>query len=186
MADPDGVVASYRKGNVGWYEALPPVLAVVIVGFTTSEVILRWLKPEALADKFSHRYGISVFTICLGGAIMGFLLAAALTINRVLVPGPDELLVRLPASFIPGLVGAALGQVLGLVEGLIVALPLAAILGGHKQRLTLAVQNPQHFFDTVRSLYDEVGLGGYLWRPLFALHSDPQRLSEYTFLAQIL
>ncbi len=115
---------------MGWYEALPPVLAVVIVGFTTSEVILRWLKPEALADKFSHRYGISVFTICLGGAIMGFLLAAALTINRVLVPGPDELLVRLPASFIPGLVGAALGQVLSLVESLIVALSLAAILGG--------------------------------------------------------
>jgi hypothetical protein len=115
---------------VGWYEALPPVLAVVIVGFATSKVILRWLKPEALADKFSHRYGVSVFTIRLGGAIMGFLLAVALTINRVLVPRPDELLVRLPVSFIPGLVGAALGQVLGLVEGLIVALPLAAILGG--------------------------------------------------------
>ena len=91
---------------------------------------LEVAEPEALADKFSHRYGISVFTICLGGAIMGFLLAAALTINRVLVPGPDELLVRLPASFIPGLVGAALGQVLSLVESLIVALSLAAILGG--------------------------------------------------------
>jgi hypothetical protein len=35
---------------------------------------------------------------------MGFLLAAALTINRVLVPGPDELLERRPVSLIPVLV----------------------------------------------------------------------------------
>jgi hypothetical protein len=123
LVDPDNVVASYQKGNVGWYEALPPVLAVVVAGLATSEVVLRWLKPVALADKFSHRYGISVFAVCLGGAIMGFLLAAALTLNRVLIPGPDELLVRIPVSLIPGLVGATFGLVLGLVEGLILALP---------------------------------------------------------------
>lgn len=64
LVDPDSVVASYRKGNVGWYEALPPVLAVVVAGLATSEVVLRLLKPVALADKFSHRYGISVFTVC--------------------------------------------------------------------------------------------------------------------------
>ena len=92
LVDPDSVVASYQKGNVGWYEALLPVLAVVIAGLATSEIVLRWLKPVALADKFSHRYGVSVLVVCLGGAIMGFLLAAALTLNRVLVPGPDELL----------------------------------------------------------------------------------------------
>lgn len=128
LTEPNSVVAAYQKGNVGWHEALPPVLAVVVAGLATSEVVLRWLKPVALADKFSHRYGISVFTVCLGGATMGFLLAAALTLNRVLVPGPDELLVRIPVSFIPGLVGAAFGLGLGLVEGLILALPLAAIL----------------------------------------------------------
>lgn len=134
LVDPDSVVASYRKGNVGWYEALPPMLAVVIAGLATSEIVLRWLKPVALADKFSHRYGVSVFAVCLGGAMMGFLLAAALTLNRVLVPGPDELLVRIPLSLIPGLVGAAFGLGLGLVEGLILALPLAAILGRFRNR----------------------------------------------------
>ena len=105
LVDPDSVVASYQKGNAGWYEALPLVLAVVVAGLATSEVVLRLLKPAALTDKFSYRYGISVFTVCLGGAIMGFLVAAALTLNRVLVPGPDDLLVRIPVSFIPGLVG---------------------------------------------------------------------------------
>jgi hypothetical protein len=118
LIDPDSIVASYQKGNVGWYEALPPVLAVVVAGLATSEVVLRLLKPVALADKFSYRYGISVFTVCLGEAIMGFLLAAALTLNRVLATGPDKLLVRIPVSFIPGLVGAAFGLGLGLVEGL--------------------------------------------------------------------
>ncbi len=52
LADPDSVVASYRVGNVGWYEALPPVLAVMIAGLATSEVVLRWLKPVALTDRF--------------------------------------------------------------------------------------------------------------------------------------
>lgn len=65
---------------------------------------------------------------------MGFLLAAALTLDRVLVPRPDELLVGISVSFIPGLVGAAFGLGLGLVEGLILALPLAAILGRFKNR----------------------------------------------------
>jgi hypothetical protein len=97
------------------------VLAVVNAGLATSEVVLRWLKPAALADKFSHQYGISVFTIYLGGATMGSLLAAALTIDRVVVPGPHELLVRIPVSLIPVFVGAALGLGLGLAEGLLLA-----------------------------------------------------------------
>jgi hypothetical protein len=86
LVDPDSVGACYQKGNVGWYEALPPVLAVVVVGHATSDVVLRRLKPVALADKFSHRYDISVVTECLSGAIMGFLLAAALALNRVISP----------------------------------------------------------------------------------------------------
>jgi hypothetical protein len=43
------------------------VLAVVNAGLATSEVVLRWLKPAALAVTFSHQYGISVFAIYLGG-----------------------------------------------------------------------------------------------------------------------
>jgi hypothetical protein len=134
LADPNGVVIAYQMGNVGWYEALPPVLAVMIAGLVTSEVVLRWLEPVALAEKFSHRYGISVFAVCLGGTLMGFLLAAALTLNRVLVPGPDTLLERIPVSLIPGLVGAVFGLGLGLVEGLFLALPLAVILGRFRNR----------------------------------------------------
>ena len=104
------------------------MLAVVNAGLATSEVVLRWLKPAALADKFSHQYGISVFTIYLGGATMGSLLAAALTIDRVVVPGPHELLVRIPVSLIPVFVGAALGLGLGLAEGLLLAPPAAILM----------------------------------------------------------
>jgi hypothetical protein len=110
------------------------VLAVVVAGLATSEAVLRRPKPVVLADKFSRLHGISAFTVCFGGAIMGFLVVAALTLDRVLVPEPDELLVRTPVSFIPGLVWAAFGLVLGLVEGLILALPLEAILGRFRNR----------------------------------------------------
>ncbi len=56
---------------------------------------------------------------------MGPLLAVALTINRVVIPGSHELLVRIPVSLIPGLVGAAFGLGLGLAEGLLLAPPAA-------------------------------------------------------------
>src|ERR687894_1906426 len=49
---------------------------------------------------------------------MGFLLAAALTLNRVLVLGPPSLLERIPVSLIPGFVGAVFDLVLGLLEGI--------------------------------------------------------------------
>ena len=46
----------------------------------------------ALSEKFSHRgYVISVFAVCLGGVLIGFLLATTLTVNGVLILGPDEL-----------------------------------------------------------------------------------------------
>ncbi len=56
---------------------------------------------------------------------MGFLLGATLTLNTTLVPGPPEVLERMLASLVPGLMGAAFSLVLGLTEGLI----LAAIFG---------------------------------------------------------
>ncbi len=104
------------------------MLAVVVAGLVTSEIILR-LRQSALTEKFSHRYGFSVCMVCLGGTLTGFLLAAALTINRTMVPGPDELLERVIGSLIPGFVGAVFGLVLSLAEGLILAFPLAATLG---------------------------------------------------------
>jgi hypothetical protein len=65
---------------------------------------------------------------------MGFLLAAALTLNRMLVPGPPSLLERIPVSLIPGFVETMFGLVLGLVEGLVLAFLLAAILGRFRSR----------------------------------------------------
>ena len=41
LVDPNTVVAPHQKENVGYYEALPPVLAMVNAGLTTSEVVLR-------------------------------------------------------------------------------------------------------------------------------------------------
>ncbi len=81
------MLPGYQKGNVGWYEALPPILAVAVAGLVASNVASRWLEPVALEEKFSHRH--LVFAVYLGGRLMGFLLAAALTVNRVLVPRPD-------------------------------------------------------------------------------------------------
>ncbi len=105
------------------------VLAAVVAGLVTSQLVLRWFKRQFLAQRFSDRYAIMVIVVCLGGTLMGFLLAAALTLNRTLVPGPPEILERMLMSLAPGLVGAALGSVLGIAEGLILAFPLAAILG---------------------------------------------------------
>lgn len=129
LAGPNEVASAYRRGDVGWNEALPPVFAVMVAGLVTAEVVLRWLKPVALAEKFSRRYGISVFVVCLGGALMGFLLAAALALNGVLVGGSKTLPERIPGALASGVVGVAFGLGSGLVEGAILAFPLAAILG---------------------------------------------------------
>jgi hypothetical protein len=75
-----------------------------------------------------------VFAVCLGGILMVFLLAAALTLNRMLVPGPPSLLERIPVSLIPGFVGTMFGLVLGLVESFFLAFLLAAILGRFRSR----------------------------------------------------
>ena len=120
--------AILQREDVGFNEILPPVLAVVVAGIVISDIVLR-LRRSALAEKFSHRYGFTVCMVCFGGTLTGFLLAAALTINRTMVPGPDALLERVMGSLIPGFVGAVFGLVLGLAEGLILAFPLAAVLG---------------------------------------------------------
>ncbi len=128
LAGSNGVVTAFQSGNVGWNGALPPVLAVIAAGLVTSEIILRSLRPVALAEKFRDRYAFLVIVVCLGGTLMGFLLAAALTLNRTLVPGPPAVLDPILVSSISSLVGAAFGLALGLAEGLILAFPLAAFL----------------------------------------------------------
>ena len=118
-----------QREDVGLNKIIPPVLAVVVAGLVTSEIVLRRLRSAALAEKFSDRYANSVFVVCLGGALMGFLLVVALTLNRMLGPGPPEALERMLVSLAPGLTGVAFGLVLGLAQGLILAFPLAIILG---------------------------------------------------------
>ena len=65
----NGVVTAFQSGNVGWNGALPPVLAA---GLVTSGIILRWLRPVALAEKFRDRYAFLVIVVCPGGTLMVF------------------------------------------------------------------------------------------------------------------
>jgi hypothetical protein len=58
-----------------------------------------------------------VFAVCLGGVLIGFLLATTLTVNWILVP------------LIPSFVRTAFGFALGMLEGLVLAFPLPAIFG---------------------------------------------------------
>lgn len=123
-----------RSGGAVWGPILLSVLAVVIVGLATSEIVLRWMRPAIFAERFLDRYFNSVVVVCLGGVIMGGLLAYVLTLNVFLhgpfsISGPVEMMESLLRSLGPGLLGAAFGLGLGLVEGLILAFPLAAILG---------------------------------------------------------
>jgi len=93
LAGPNDLASACRRGDVGQNEFLPPVLTIVIAGFMTSEINLRWFKPLVLAEKLSHRHGTMVVAVCLGGILMRFLLAAALTLNSLLIEcgSPDHL-----------------------------------------------------------------------------------------------
>lgn len=121
--------ATLQREDVGFNEVLPPVLAVVVAGLVISEIVIRKFQPLDSRNNFSYRYAVSAFAILFGGILMSFLLAAALTLNRTLVPGPPGIPELILASLLSGLVGAAFGLVLGMFEGLILAFPLAAILG---------------------------------------------------------
>ena len=74
-----------------------------------------------------------MFAVCLGGVLIGFLLATTLTVNGVLVLGPDELTTRMDTGaayteFRKDRV-TAFGFALGVLEGLVLAFPLPAIFG---------------------------------------------------------
>jgi len=72
----------WREDTV-WNQALP-VLAAVIAGLATSELVLRLFKRPALSENFFHRYAIGVFAVCLCGTLMGGLLAAMLGLDGAL------------------------------------------------------------------------------------------------------
>jgi hypothetical protein len=116
-----------RRGEVTVSEALPPVLAAVVAGLLTSEIVLRTFKLQR--QRFFERYGLTVLAVCLGGVLMGGLLAGLFALNGVLFPRPSTILEGIGAALISGLVGAAFGLGLGLAEGLVLAFPIAAILG---------------------------------------------------------
>lgn len=92
-----------------------------------SEVALRGFDRLAafgrfvFFEKISHRHAGVVGAVCLGGALMGFLLSALL-VFRV----SDSVGFGLTFA---GFYGALFGAVLGAVEGLLLGPPLAVILG---------------------------------------------------------
>ena len=133
LASQNDVADAYRRGDVTWDCVLPVVLAVVVAGLATSEIVLRWFGTPLTADRFALRYGTATFAVCLGGTLMGFLLAFVLTLERALVPGPPSISELVLVAFVLGIVGAVAGGVMGALEGLILAFPLAAILGRFRQ-----------------------------------------------------
>ena len=114
-------------GDVSVRDAAPSVLAAIVAGLVASEVALRGFDRLAafgrfvFFEKISHRHAGVVGAVCLGGALMGFLLSALL-VFRV----SDSVGFGLTFA---GFYGALFGAVLGAVEGLLLAPPLAVILG---------------------------------------------------------
>lgn len=116
-------------------EAVPSMLVATIAGLAASEAVLRVF--ELPRRGFRHRYRAAVAGVCLGGVIMGALLAALYAVDGTLGADPTQgLYATLSADplavlgLVPvGLLGAGVGLVFGLAEGLVLGLPLAAALG---------------------------------------------------------
>src|SRR5215203_5097973 len=87
----EGVDSVVQRGDVVWSQALPVVLAVVVAGLLTSEIVLRWFKQSALAEECPERCGLVIGAVCLGGASMGGLLVPALALGAVLAGGESEI-----------------------------------------------------------------------------------------------
>ncbi len=105
LAALNGVGTAARRGDLTLDYALPVVLAVILAGLLTSEVSSggSW---SALSERFSNRYGISVFAVCVGGAVTGGLLVFVLTLERVLVPGLPSVPALVLAALYIGFFGA--------------------------------------------------------------------------------
>lgn len=124
-------------------EAIPSVLAAVLAGLATSQIVLRMF--ELPGRGFWHRYGVVVMSVCIGGIIEGAMLGWVFSLDGTLFPeappdtpwlnpgAPIVLLAQLAnvarVLLGAGAVGAVIGAALGLVEGLVLGVPLAAVLG---------------------------------------------------------
>jgi hypothetical protein len=122
------------EGTSSLWETLPSVLAAVVAGLVTSQIVLRAF--ELLGKGFWRRYWVVVMSVCIGGMIEGGLLAWVFSLDGTLFPSPlyfypnlVALLGTLLYTLLVGLLGAGIGLVIGLAEGLVIGLPLAAMLG---------------------------------------------------------
>ncbi len=121
-------------------ETLAPVLAALIAGLATSEIVLRVFELPGRSS--FYRYSVVATSVSLGGAIMGAPLSVQFAIDGTLGADPPPalyadpfaLLLALVSTLPVGLVGAVFGLVIGMAEGLVLALPLAAGLGAIRER----------------------------------------------------
>jgi hypothetical protein len=111
-------------------QALAPVLVTVLSGLAISEVVLWGFRRDLFSERFDQRYVATATAVCLGGALMGALLAGVFVLQGAL--GSTYMLTpaqRVPAALYTSILGVMYGGGLGLVEGLILAYPLAHTLG---------------------------------------------------------
>jgi len=119
------------------WEAVPSTIAALLAGLATAEIVLRVF--ELPGRGFWRRYGVVVASVCIGGAIEGWLLGFVFSMDGTLFPEappgfyaehPRVLLGDLAYSLLgAGAVGAVIGLAVGLVLGVVLGAPLAMILG---------------------------------------------------------
>ena len=100
-------------------------LSATVAGLAVSSTFLRFARRE-LYGTFFARYGVMVLAVCLGGVVLGILLACA---GVLLYSSPTTTAERLleVSSRLPLTIAAA--GALGASEGLVLAFPLASVLG---------------------------------------------------------
>ena len=121
--------SSLRRGEVALGEALVPVLAVVVAGLASVEIVLKKLGPLVHADGFYDRYAAALVALSLGGTFSGGLLAAVWHLDGTVAAVPTSIYDITVGMLFVVLLGSVFGGGLGVIEGLILSFPLAAILG---------------------------------------------------------
>jgi hypothetical protein len=108
------------EGASSLWETLPSVLAAVVAGLVTSQIVLRAF--DLPGQGFWHRYRVVVMSVCIGGMIEGGLLAWVFSVDGTLFPesplsfypNPVAVLGALLYTLLVGLLGAGIGLVIGL------------------------------------------------------------------------
>lgn len=146
-----------------------------VSGLLVSEIVLRLIRPVLRGGLFV-RYDLAALALCLDRLIVGASIPLGTLLDGSVANG---------GILVAGALGAVFELVFALVEGLIFAFTLVAApwLFEGQRSLALADQRPQHHFDSLGPLHDEIGLGNDLWRPFLALYPDPQYLRELAFFA---